>query len=89
MTAKYITVPDGMIRYSLCQNTLIKLAERAEAKAYVGRKILLDSEKIDSYLNNQAKNNRQRVQEDDNETREEVVIDKTILDAYLEAQANK
>ena len=89
MTAKYISVPDGMIRYSLSRNTLIKLAERAEAKSYVGKKILLDSEKIDSYLNNQAKNNRQRVQKDENETREEVVIDKAILDAYLEAQANK
>lgn len=54
MVKKYISVPDGIIRYSLSRNTLIKLAERAEAYVHVGRKILLDSEKIDSYLNSQA-----------------------------------
>ena len=50
MVKKYISVPDGMIRYSLSRNSLIKLADKASARVHVGRKVLIDREKIDSYL---------------------------------------
>ena len=54
MVKKYLSVPDSMIRYSLSRNTINKLADEAGARIHVGRKVLIDVEKLDAYLEAQA-----------------------------------
>lgn len=51
---KYLTVPNGMLRYSLSRNTMNQLAEKAGARIHVGRKVLIDREKLDAYLEAQS-----------------------------------
>lgn len=50
MVEKYITIKTATQRYSLCRNTIVRLAKDAEALYKIGRAVRIDSEKLDQYL---------------------------------------
>ena len=54
MVKKFLSVQDSMSRYGLCRNTINKLADEAGARVHVGRRVLIDVEKLDAYLEAQA-----------------------------------
>jgi len=51
---KFINFPDGTIRYQISRRTLYGVAEKAGAIRKIGRRVLIDKETLDAYLDSQA-----------------------------------
>lgn len=55
MRGKYYTVQDACQDLRICRNTLMKLAERADAIRRIGRRVLIDMDAIDEHLKSQSR----------------------------------
>ena len=47
---KYLTVEDGKLHYQVGRGLLIKTAEQAGAIKHIGRRILIDKNRMDAFL---------------------------------------
>lgn len=47
---RYLSVADGCIYYQLGRNTLRALSDTAQATRHIGRRVLIDKNTLDSYL---------------------------------------
>lgn len=47
---RYMSINDAQKRYSLCRNTLVKLAKQANALYKIGRAVRIDSQGLDNYI---------------------------------------
>lgn len=47
---KWISIKEGMLYTGLCRNTLAKITDEAHAIHHIGRRVLINREKLDAYL---------------------------------------
>ena len=48
--ARFVKHPQAMKRYSMCRNSIDKIAREAGALIKIGRSVFIDIEKLDDYM---------------------------------------